>query len=217
MTRKPLMHLPPPGRPSRRSVLRRGLFGGALLALGGAGLLAARPGALVPLPPEGLRVLSPQEYAVLVAFARHALPNRPGFPTVEEVHLAVQVDRLLTRTVPGVAEEVKQLLGLFDNALTGFLFAGQPRAFTTLSHVEQAVVLEGWRTSRLVLRRTGFTALRTLVYGAYYGNPATWAAVGYPGPLEGIHQPDAPVYRGGKRANDNGAFVEPSNAGGGTP
>jgi Gluconate 2-dehydrogenase subunit 3 len=208
MLPKPLMHLPPPGGSSRRTFLRRGLFGGALLSLGGAGLLAARQGTPVALPPEGLLVLGPREYAVVHAIARHALPDRAGFPSADEARVAFHVDRVLARALPDVADEVKQLLGLFDNALASFLFGGRTQAFTALPHAEQAEVLEGWRTSRLVLRRTGFQALRTLVHAAYYGNPVTWTAVGYPGPRV-AHQPEAPVWKGGgKRPADNGAFLE---------
>ena len=50
---------------SRRSLLKKGLFGGAVLAVGGAGFLASRGTKRVALPPEGLKVLSEDEYAVV--------------------------------------------------------------------------------------------------------------------------------------------------------
>ncbi len=49
------MYLPPRGaKQSRRGFLKKGLFGGALLALGGGGYLATRSSAQLPLPAEGL-------------------------------------------------------------------------------------------------------------------------------------------------------------------
>src|SRR5262249_47486694 len=79
---------------SRRSLLKRGLLGGSLLALGGMGFLALRGGRAVPLPPEGLRVFSPREYAVLDAVARRLVRPRKGWPTVDELGVALAADRI---------------------------------------------------------------------------------------------------------------------------
>ena len=70
--------------------------------------------------------------------------------------------------------------------------------------------LNEWRDSRLTLRRTGYRALRGLALAAYYGNPATWIAVGYGGPPPGIHDPNAPVWKGGDevRPVGNGTMLE---------
>lgn len=68
---------------TRRGLLKRGLFGGALLALGGSGLLATREGLSLPLPPEGLQVLGPGEYTMLQALARRAFPPRQGWPDAD--------------------------------------------------------------------------------------------------------------------------------------
>lgn len=179
---------------TRRRLLERGLFGGALLALGGSAMLASRDGLSLPVP-EGLQVLGPREYATLQALARRAFPGRPGWPDADAARVAVIADGLLARGDPSVAKEVKDLLGLFDNALAGFLFSGRVTPFSRLSPEEQDAVFEDWRTSTLVLRRSGHHALRTLVYSAYYMNPAAAAATGYVAP-EGFHDANAPVWRG---------------------
>jgi len=45
---------------------------------------------------------------------------------------------------------------------------------------------------------------------AYYGNPITWPAVGYPGPPKAFHDPNAPLWKGdGPRPPGNGVWVEP--------
>lgn len=180
---------------SRRSLLKRGLFGGALLAVGGSTALALRGGLELPLPPEGLKVLGAREYATLQAIARRALPDRKGWPTADEARVAFLADGVLAASDPAIAKEVRQLLGLFDNALVGFLFGGHVRPFSRLSPEEQDEVLGEWQRSKLILRRTGFWALRTLVHASYYGTTAAQTAVGY-APISGVHDANAPAWRG---------------------
>lgn len=202
---KPLMHLPPPGGMPRRSLLKKGLLGGALLALGGGAALALRPGRELPLPPEGLRVLSAREYAVVDALARRMAPVAVGFPDpTRDVPTALHVDRLLAAGDAGAAREVRQLLGLLESALGGFLLGGRTQPFTQLDGAVQDAVLAEWRDSGLAVRRTGFLALKTLVLGAYYGDPRAQAATGYPNASRALHDPTAPKWKGeGPRPVDN--------------
>ncbi len=182
---------------SRRVLLKRGLFGGLVLAVGGAGFLSSRGGRSEPLPVGGLKVVSASQYAVLAALCRRFVPARPGFPSVDELGTAVACDGILAQVDATALAELQQLLGLFDNALVGLLFGGRPTPFTALGAEAQDEVLAAWQTSRLAVRRTGFHALRGLVMAAYYGNPKTWGAVGYPGPPPGLTLPDAPEWKGG--------------------
>jgi hypothetical protein len=39
-----------------------------------------------------------------------------------------------------------------------------------------------WRDSRFELQRASYRALTQLIQAAWYGNSASWAAIGYPGP-----------------------------------
>lgn len=194
-----LMYLPPGGsrrRGSRRSFLKTGFWGGVLLALGGAGFLATRGTKLIPLPKAGLKVLSEKEYAVMAAIAARVVRPRTNFPSVEEVSLAEACDLVIARADGGVQKELKQLLGLFENALTNAVFDRRFKPFTELSGDEQDAVLHDWERSGLELRRTGFQALRTIAVAAYYGNPKTWGAVGYAGPPP-LHDKTAEVWKGG--------------------
>jgi hypothetical protein len=203
---KGTMYLPPPGQ-SRRGFLKRGVFGGALLALGGGGFLALRASKKVPLPPEGLLALDETEYAVAHALGERMAPSRASFPTAETVRVAFNVDRILARADPGVCSESKQLLKLFESALSGFLFGGRVDPFTQLPPDEQDQVLKEWQHSRITIRRTGFEALHTIFMAAYYGSPLTWPAVGYSGPPPGFWQKDAPAWKGeGPRPEGNGVF-----------
>jgi|CXWL01.1.fsa_nt_gi hypothetical protein len=186
--------------PSRRGVLTKGLLGGAFLLLGGSGWLAFRASKLIPLPSEGLKVLSPRQYAVLHAFAECMLPAAGKFPSVHELRIAYEGDKILAMVDVTTQKELTALLELFENALANAIFGQRFQPFTQLSVEERERVALEWRDSALAVRRTGFRALRGLVMAAYYGNPATFAAVGYLGPPEGFHDADAPVWKGGSRA-----------------
>jgi hypothetical protein len=200
---------PAPAGLSRRSLVKRGLVGGALLAAGGASFLALRGGASVRLPADGLLVFSAAQYAVLDAVARRMVRPRPGWPSVDEVGVARAADRIAARVEPSAQKELQQLLGLFENGLAGFLFGGRTRPFTRLDGAEQDAVLDEWRDSRLAVRRTGFAALRTLVLAGYHQSPSIWPAVGYPGPPDIFKDgPSQPEWRGGSepRPDDNGVW-----------
>jgi hypothetical protein len=205
------MYLPPPGaKDTRRGFLQKGLIGGAILALGGGAWLSTRRSAELPEPKDGLQVLSPREFALISALCLRFVPVREGFPAVERVQTAVAVDRILTMVDETARQELKQLMLLFENALPAFLFGGRTTPFTQLTPGEQETVLGEWQKSRLTVRRSGYLALRGLIMAAYYGNKETWSAVNYPGPLPGVFEPNAPVWKGdGPRPPGNGVWVEP--------
>jgi hypothetical protein len=56
------------------------------------------------------------------------------------------------------------------------------RPWGEASEAEVGAFLDGWRGSSLGLLRSGYHALHDLILGAWYADPATWAALGYPGP-----------------------------------
>lgn len=205
------MYLPPAGAPNpRRDFLKKGLLGGLVLAVGGGGFLFTRRGASVALPP-GLKVLNAEEFAVVWALVQRFVPAREGFPAADSLSTATAVDGIIAMLEDETQAELKQLLMLFENALPNFLFGFRTRPFTQLGPAEQEEVLGEWRDSKLTLRRTGYRALRGLSLAAYYGNKAVWPSVGYPGPLPGIHDPNAPVWKGGEqpRPLGNGSYFEP--------
>lgn len=193
------MYLPPPrrwrSRRSRRSFLKRGLFGGLLLSLGGGAWLALKRSALVEIP-TGLQVLDARSYAVVRALVDRFVPPDVAFPPPESIGTAKAVDDILMLVDPTARAEVVQLLRLFENALPNFLLGWRTAPFTQLTPDEQTQVLSEWRDSRFALRRSGFLALRSLVMAAYYGQSATWPAMRYPGPPPGFHDPLAPVWKG---------------------
>lgn len=200
----------PGERESRRGFLQKGLIGGAVLAAGGLGWLALRPSLDEPLPAGGLTVLAPVEYAVLTAVARRMLPPREGYPTLKQLDVGAACDVILTKVDDTARRETRQLLNVFENAALGLLFGLRTRPFTRLPPDEQDAVLREWRDSRLLIRRTGYLALRSLVMAGYFASKDVWPALGYPGPPPGVWDPSAPVWKGGgaPRPPGNGVYVE---------
>jgi hypothetical protein len=162
---------------SRRGFLRKGLFGGALLVLGGVELSLC-PSKEVGAATAPLAALDARTFQVLVAVAMRVVSVKGADP----VAIAHGVDRTLSYALPETQSGMNQLLGLFENALPGLLLDGRARPFTCLSPESQDAVLESWRTSRLTLRRCGYQVLRKLTLAAHYGEEASWGPVGYQPP-----------------------------------
>lgn len=176
--------------PTRRQLLRLGLLGGAALAVGGVGLGLQ---STVPRAPAGpLRSLGPREYAVLSAIADRICPGGAGLPSATALGVPDQLDAFLVGLHPGDVADLGRLLLLIENALPGLLFDGRLVTFTAAAPEVQDRILEGWRTSGLRFRRMAFKALHNLCSGAYWANPAVYAATGYPGPPANLQAP-APV------------------------
>jgi hypothetical protein len=161
----------------RRRLLKLGLWGGALLALGGAGLHLV-PSLVRYRPRRPLEVLDEAGFNVLGHVAA-CVVDAPGCDPVEVAHL---IDRVLSLGAPESAADFRKLLGLLESGLAGLLLDGRPRNFSRLGREAQQAALLCFRDSRLVARRSGYHALRKLCAAAYYSREASWAAIGYPGP-----------------------------------
>ncbi len=173
---------------TRRTLLRRGIFGGALLALGSIGGLALWPTRTLHRPRRALKVLDERGFAIVGAIAARTV----GSPHADPVEIAHGVDNELTYASPESQNEIKQLLLLFESAAAGLIFDARVRPFSHLGADEQDAVLNAWRFSRLAVRRSGYTALRKATQAAYYASPSCWAEVGYPGPPQiGVLAPAA--------------------------
>jgi hypothetical protein len=161
----------------RRTFIKTGLLGGALLALGGT-TLALIPSGHLAAPTRGLRVLDDRGFQVLVGVARVVVVD----PDADAVAIAHGVDDLASCMPVEVQKDIVKLLALFESALGGFVLDGRALPFTRQSPHGQRRVLERWRDSRIALRRGGYQGLKKLCYVAHYEQPWSWAAVGFPSP-----------------------------------
>lgn len=165
----------------RRKFLKVG-GGIGLAALAGAGVLFARGTKRVPLPEEPLQFFSAREYSIFHALAQTVLVLPANAPSVEQMNVALLADRHLARLDADAQRDFHRLLGLFDNALAGLLLTGSTAPFTQLSPAKRAAFLKKWETHRIGALRSGYQALKRLACACYYGNPESYASLGYPGP-----------------------------------
>lgn len=161
----------------RRTFLKRGAIGGALLALGAGGLLAW-PGRMVAAPKRALKSIDGRAFQVLVAVAQRIV----AVPGADAVEIAHRVDETFVYASAEARHDLGALLGLLEAALPGAVLDFRLGPFTTLSPARQDVVLRTWRDSSIAVRRAGFEALRKVCLAAHYGDPATWASIGHPQP-----------------------------------
>lgn len=171
-------------RLSRRQLLGFGLLGGATLA--GAGWIGMAPATgVLDDPGHRYGVLGASDRAVLAAVVpvllAGALPEtgRDGLilDIVRDVDGAIGLLPLRTQA------ELRQLFDLLSGKLGRVVLAGVRADW---GHADAATIdafLSDWRNSYLDLLKTAYAGLHDLVLGVWYGNPAAWPGIHYPGPL----------------------------------
>ena len=163
---------------NRRTFVKRGLWGGLLLAAGGSLGLGLWPTSMMRRPTRVLQALDERQFAILAAVAARTVVA----PDADAVEIAHRCDERLAISYPEVRHDIGRLLLLLENGLAGLLLDGRARPFTRLSPAAQDAALDDWRDSKLAVRRGGYVALRKLTQAMWYAAPAAWPEVGYPGP-----------------------------------
>jgi len=164
---------------TRRQFLRVGLAASAVL-------VAARW--LQPAMAEaegGYRVLDLASARLLGALVPvvldGALPHGPERP--RHVRETVEAfDRAVSALAPAVRAEVEQLFSFLAFRPTRAAMAGLWEPIDRASAGEISAFLARWRHSRFDLQRQAYLALTQLIQAAWYGNSASWPAIGYAGP-----------------------------------
>ena len=165
---------------TRRQFIKAGIAGAALLA---AARFLDRP---LAAPVNSYRLLDERSERIVRALV----------PVVLEGWLPADSDaqaRIIGEVVAGfdhgasilgrpAQEELGELLSFLDFPPTRIAFAGlwQPVAESTAE--ELRAFLARWRDSRFELQQASYQALTQLILAAWYDRPATWPAIGYPGP-----------------------------------
>ncbi|MCP1288857.1 twin-arginine translocation signal domain-containing protein [Chromobacterium sp. S0633] len=161
---------------SRRQLLKTGLGGAAALAL--ATLLAS------PQPdgpaedwakPLKLRALTLRDAQLLAAIA----PGVLGAGVAPPEDVVRGVDRAVAGLPPAMRAELRQLLDLLGNPWGRRWIAGVSAPWRQASVEDIEAFLRRWRGSVFPLLRSGYQALHQLLNAAWYGNPASWPALGY--------------------------------------
>ena len=95
----------------------------------------------------------------------------------ERVHLAILGLPLATQ------KEIQDLFGLLALGPARRFLAGVPVTWSAASAEQVGAFLQDWRQHRFGTLQVAYHALHDLVLGAWYADPSTWAAIGYPGPI----------------------------------
>ena len=172
---------------TRRQFLKAGIAGGALLV---AVRAAYGPLSRDPLAPEDAGftydVLTAKERTVLASVVPVMLAGALPADPAEREHAVIEVVRGVDRAVsglpPSVQGEVAQLFALLGFPLTRRLLAGVGEPWLQASPDTVERFLKSWRGSSFALLRSAYAALHELIMAAWYGNPAAWPRIGYPGP-----------------------------------
>lgn len=165
----------------RRTLLKLGLASAVVLAVAGGGVMLLRPGLQAGR-------LTPQAREVLAAFSRAVLDGSLlANPQQAAQQIAQQLDRLddfIAGLPPHAQAELSQLLGLLGTAAGRRALAGVGTDWPQASVAELQSGLQSMRLSALSLRQQAYHALRDMINGTFYAEPAHWALMGYPGPGE---------------------------------
>jgi len=169
-------------RTTRRSLLKAGVAGGALLLL--ARTFHA-PAAVAARPDTGVGMLDSDARTVLAAIIPvvldGALPSGTAAAQAGDEALAGAA-RAIAGLPPAARRELDQLFALLAFAPTRALVAGVWSPWPEASRESIAAFLVHWRDSRFALLRSAYDALRQIILGAWYGNERAWPAIGYAGP-----------------------------------
>jgi hypothetical protein len=161
----------------RRTLLKVGIGAGVVLALAGGALALLQPARRDGRFSDGAR-------ALIAAVARAVLAELVPSGAAEAAALAGLVKRLeetVAGMPPAMQAEIDELFTIASSApgRIGLIGLGAPWHEASPQQVAQA--LQGLRLSGLALRQQAFHALRDLTNAAWFADPATWAALGYPG------------------------------------
>ena len=156
------------------------------MGLAGTALLVAARWLDRSAPPAPLHVLDAERVRVIEALVpavlANALPSDAAERKLAIGEVVAAFDRAVAGLSPAVQGEIADLLGLLHFAPTRMALAGLASPWQDASVEDVSTFLTRWRTSRFDLMRAGYQALTQLIQAAWYGNPRSWGAIGYPGP-----------------------------------
>ncbi len=172
---------------SRRQILKAGAVAGAALV---AIRVAWGPFSSQPLLSNDrdfeYKFLGTKERTLLAAVVplllSGALPDDPDPRERALTEVIRGIDVAVSGLPPSVQGEVGELFALLTFPVTRRAIAGVANPWLDAHPASIHAFLQRWRDSRFALLRSGYRALQELTMASWYGSPASWPAIGYPGP-----------------------------------
>ena len=180
----------------RRTWIKLGVVGGALLAVGG-GLVAVSRRGWEPATAAGasssgdapaghLSVAGRELFGAVAAVVLEGLlPDAADAPQAHAVAVNAHLQRLevaINGLPAATQDEIAELSGLLLHPVGRVLLTGLRPDWAEAPLPALREAMQGLRESRLALRQQTYHALRDLSNGAYFSDPGAWAQIGYPGP-----------------------------------
>ena len=164
---------------SRRRFLKISLVaGGAILGVGGGGLLALRGRAPSV---DGLRVLDAHEYRTLRSLVEVMLPKTDAIPVdAAPMDLPRAFDDFLADEPAHSVKDLQKALVLIE--FGPLAFDKKLTTFSRLDVAERTAHWNEWSLSDDVLRRQVSIAMRKFFNLVYFDHEQVWPHIGYPGP-----------------------------------
>ena len=164
--------------PSRRQFLRVGVASAAILA---AARWLDQPHAAAAPAYRFLDARSAAVVAALVPVIVTTLPAEAATRAHACEEIVAAFDRAVSGLSPAVQKEVEELFSILRFAPARLMFTGLWSSFEEAAPEDIAAFLTRWRFSSFDIQRAGYQALNQLILAAWYGNSASWTAIGYPG------------------------------------
>ncbi len=111
-----------------------------------------------------------------------ALPADESARRAAVTDVVAAFDRAVAGLSIPVQQEIGQLFSFLHTPPLRLAFGGlwQPLEESTTAQISEFLLR--WRDSRFDLQRASYRALTQLIQAAWYGNSASWRAIGYAGP-----------------------------------
>ena len=168
---------------NRRTFLKVGALAGLALAAGG-GLYryAHPPGPLQRFVLDGEAQAALD--AIIPAMLAGALPPEPAARAAAVSATTARVHQAILGLALNAQKEVQDLFGLLALAPARRMLTGVAGGWAHATDAQVAAFLHDWRFHRLAMLQTAYHALHDLIIGAWYADPSSWSAIGYPGPIK---------------------------------
>jgi hypothetical protein len=171
---------------TRRRLLKYGLGGAGLLAVGSAAgtfTLGYR------LHKGEVAIgLSKKEMCVVRALVQTLLPGEDGLPSGIEVGVVQRIDEEIWSQSAEIADDLRAALHLLEHAAPAF---GGFFRFSKLSREKRVQVFDRFLKSSVDVVAQAAYAFKQMAHLFYYGHEKVWPLIGYDGPWMPVAKPPA--------------------------
>jgi hypothetical protein len=157
----------------------------SLLGVAGAATLVAGAGAYITQTNRyrqrygQLLVVDGHLADIAHTLAEACVPNRPGFPDIEQAEVVKRLDEELFFVSDNISSDLKAAFYLLEMFPLAY---GHMSRFSRLTVQERKQVLTAASDTQDDTLRAVIANLSAMMRWYYYGHPSTWKAIGYDGP-----------------------------------